>query len=71
LRSEEVVEIQEEEGEEQIEVTQDLHREKGEEVSTEASSAWTPIPKLPRGHESSLLGLLDKQNEVIKVEKLF
>jgi hypothetical protein len=39
LRSEEVVEIQEEEGEEQIEVTQDLHREKGEEVSTEASSA--------------------------------
>jgi hypothetical protein len=71
LRSKEMVENQEEEGEKQIEVTQDLHREKGKEVSTEASSAATPISKLPRGHESSLLGLLDNQTKVIKVEKLF
>jgi len=71
LRSEEVVENHEEEGkDEQIEVTHDLHREKGKEVSTEASSASTLIPKLPKGHESSLLGPLDKQTEVIKVEKL-
>jgi hypothetical protein len=47
------------------------HQEKSKEVSTEASSASTPIPILPRGHESSLLGLLDEQTEVIKVEKLF
>jgi hypothetical protein len=40
-------------------------------MSIKASSASIPIPKLPRGHESSLLVLLDKQNEVIKVEKLF
>jgi len=40
LRSEEVVKNHEKEGkEEQIEVTHDLHREKGKEVSTEASSA--------------------------------
>jgi hypothetical protein len=71
LRSEEVVENHEEEGkEEQIEVTHDLHREKSKEVSIEASSASTPIPELPRGHESSLLGLLDEQTEVIKVEKI-
>lgn len=71
LRSEEVVENQEEEGKkEQIEVTQNLHREKGKEVSTEASSASTPILELPRGHESSQLGLLDEHTEVIKVEKL-
>jgi hypothetical protein len=71
LWSEEVVANQEEEGkEEQIEVTNDLHREKGKEVSTEASSASTPIPELPRGHESSLLGILDEQTKVIKVEKL-
>jgi len=56
--------------EEQIEVIQDLHWEKGKEVSTEASLASTPIPELPRGHESSLLGLLDEQTAVIKVEKL-
>jgi hypothetical protein len=37
-------------------------------VSTEASS--TPIPELPRGHENSLLLLLDEQTKVIKVEKL-
>jgi len=67
-----VVENHKKEGkEEQIEVTHDLHQEKGKEVSTEAYSASTPIPELPRGHESSLLGLLDKQIEVIKVEKLF
>jgi len=71
LRSEEVVENHEEEGkEEQIEVTHDLHREKSKEVSIEAFSASTPIPELPRGHESSLLGLLDEQTEVIKVEKI-
>jgi hypothetical protein len=36
LRSEEVAENQEEEGkEEQIEVTRDLHQEKGKEVSIE------------------------------------
>jgi len=40
LRSEKVVKNHEKEGkEEQIEVTHDLHREKGKEVSTEASSA--------------------------------
>jgi len=71
LRSEEVIKKHEEEGkEEQIEVIQDLHREKGKEVSTEASSASIPIPELPRGHESSLLGILDEQTKVIKVEKL-
>jgi hypothetical protein len=71
FRSEEVVENHEEEGkEEQIEVTQDPHWEKGNEVSIEASSASTPIPELPKGHENSLLLLLDEQNEVIKVEKL-
>jgi hypothetical protein len=71
LRSEEVVENHKEEGkEEQIEVTYDLHQEKGKEVSIEVSSASTPIPELPRGHENSLLLLLDEQTEVIKVEKL-
>jgi hypothetical protein len=55
---------------EQIEVTQDPHWEKSKEVSTEASSASTIIPELPRGHENSLLVLLDEQTEVIKVEKL-
>jgi hypothetical protein len=56
--------------EEQIEITHDLHKEKGKEVSTEVSSASTPILELPRGHENSLLLLLDEQTEVIKVEKL-
>jgi hypothetical protein len=70
LRSEEVVENHKEEGKEQIEVTNDLHREKGKEVSTEASSTSTSIPELPRGHDNSLLLLLDEQTEVIKVEKL-
>jgi len=71
LRSEEVVKNHDEEGkEEQIEVTQDPHWEKGNGVSTEVSSASTPIPELSRGHENSLLILLDEQNDVIKVEKL-
>jgi len=71
LRSEEVVENHKEEGnEEQIEVTNDLHRENGKEVSTEASSTSTSIPELPRGHESSLLLILDEQTVVIKAEKL-
>jgi len=71
LRSEEVVENHKEEGkEEQIEVTHDLQWEKGKKVSTEASSTLTPIPELPRSHESSLLGPLDEQTEVIKIEKL-
>jgi hypothetical protein len=71
LRSEEVVENQEEDGnDKQIEVTHDLDQEKGKEVSTKASSALTPIPELPRCHESSLLGPLDEQTEVIKAEKL-
>jgi hypothetical protein len=57
LRSEEVVENHEEKGKgEQIEVTHDLHREKGKKVSTGASSTSTHIPKLPRDHESSRLG---------------
>jgi hypothetical protein len=71
LRSEEVVENHKEEGkEEQMEVTHDLHREKGKEVSTEVSSASTPIPELPRGHENNLLLLLDEQTVVTKAEKL-
>jgi len=39
-------------------------------VSTEASLASTPIPELPRGHENSLLLLLDEQTVVIEAEKL-
>jgi uncharacterized protein YegL len=39
-------------------------------VSTEASSASTPIPELPRGHENCLLLLLDEQTMVIKAEKI-
>jgi len=71
LRSEEVVKNHDEEGnDEQIEVTQDPHWEKGNRVSTVVSSASTTIPELPRGHENSLLLLLDEQTEVIKVEKL-
>jgi hypothetical protein len=38
-------------------------------VSTKATLALTPILELPRGHVNSLLLLLDKQTEVIKVEK--
>ena len=36
-----------EQNEEQIEVPQDLHREKGKEESTEASSSSPPIPEMP------------------------
>jgi hypothetical protein len=77
----EVVEIQgEEKKEEQIEALQALHRKKGEEVSTEAPSSPTLIletpyePRasiacdLPRGQESSLLGILEEQKETIKLE---
>jgi len=70
LRSEEVENQEQDGNDKQIEVTHDLHQEKGKEVSTEASSALTHIPELPRCHESSLLGPLDEQTEVIKVEKL-
>jgi hypothetical protein len=57
--------------EEQIEAPEALHRAKGEEVSTEVPSSSTLILEMPykprasiaydltRGHESSLLGLLE------------
>jgi len=80
MKNEEVVETHVEEmKEEQIEAPQALHRAKGAEVSTEAPSSTlileTPYePRvsiaydLPRGHESSFLGLLEEQKETIKVE---
>jgi hypothetical protein len=61
----------EERKEEQIEAPQALHRAKGEEVSTEALSSPTLILEtpyepgahiacdVPRGQESSLLGILE------------
>jgi hypothetical protein len=70
----------EEINEKQIEAPQALHRAKGEEVSTQAPSSSTLIletpyePRasiaydLPRGQESSFLGLLEEQKETIKVE---
>jgi hypothetical protein len=70
----------EERKEQQIEAPQALNRAKGEEVSTEAPSSFTLILKtpyeprvpiacvLPRGQESSLLGILEEQKETIKVE---
>jgi hypothetical protein len=70
----------EERKEEQIEAPQALHRAKGEEVSTEAPSSPTLILEtpyepqapiacdLPRGQESSLLGILEEQKETIKIE---
>jgi hypothetical protein len=70
----------EERNEEQIEAPQALHWVKGEEVSTEAPLSSTLIletpyePRahiacdLPRGQESSLLGILEEQKETIKVE---
>jgi len=70
----------EERKEEQIEAPQALHWAKREEVSTEALSSPTLIletpyePRahiacdLPRGQESSLLGILEEQKETIKVE---
>jgi hypothetical protein len=81
MKNGEVVETYvEERKEEQIEAPQALHRPKGKEVSTEAPSLSTLILKtpyeprasiaydLPRGQESSLLGLLEEQKETIKVE---
>jgi len=81
MKNGEVVETHmEERNEEQIEAPQALHRAKGEEVSTEAPSSSTLIlempyePRapiaygLPRGQESSLLGLLEEQKETIEVE---
>lgn len=64
----------------QIEAPQALHRAKGEEVSTKAPSSSTLILEtsyelqasiaydLPRGQESSFLGLLEEQKQTIKVE---
>jgi hypothetical protein len=81
MKNGEVVETHmKERKEEQIEAPQALHRAKGEEVSTEVPSSSTliletpyepraPIAyELPRGQESSLLGLLEEQKETIKVE---
>jgi hypothetical protein len=81
MKDREVVETHgEERKEEQIEAPQALHRAKGEEVSTEAHISSTLIldtpyePRapiacdLPRGQESSLLGILEEQKETIKVE---
>jgi len=63
-----------------IEAPQALHQAEGEEVSTEAPSSSilileTPCePRasiaydLPRGQESSLLGLLEEEKETIEVE---
>jgi hypothetical protein len=81
MKNGEVVETHvEERKEEQIEAPQALHRAKGEEVSTETPSSSTLILKtayeprapiaydLPRGQESSFLGLLEEQKETIKVE---
>jgi hypothetical protein len=81
MKNGEVVETHvEERKEEQIEAPQALHRAKGEEVSTKAPLSSTLILKtpyeprasiacdLPRGQESSLLGILEEQKETIKVE---
>jgi hypothetical protein len=81
MKDGEVVETHgEERKEEQIEASQALHRAKGEEVSTEAPSSPTLILEtpyepqapiacdLPRGQESSLLGILEEQKETIKVK---
>jgi hypothetical protein len=65
---------------EQIEAPQVLHRAKGEEVSSEAPLSSTLILEtpyepqapiaydLPRGQDSSLLGLLEVQKKTIEVE---
>jgi hypothetical protein len=81
MKNGEVVKTQMEEmKEEQIKAPQALHRAKGEEVSTEAPSSSTLILEtpyesqasivydLPRCQESSFLGLLEEQQETIKVE---
>jgi hypothetical protein len=83
MKDGEVVETHvEERKEEQIQAPQALHREKGEEVSTEAHSSPTFILEtpyepqapiacdLPRGQESSLLGILEEQKETTKVENI-
>jgi len=84
MNNREVVEIQGgEKKEEHIEAPLALHRAKGEEVSTKAHISSTLIldtpyePRapiacdLPRGQESSLLGILEEQKETIKVENFF
>jgi hypothetical protein len=80
MKNREVVETHVEEMDEQIEAPQALHQAKGKEVSTEAHSSSTLILEtpyepqasiaydLPKGQESSLLGLLEEQKETIKVE---
>jgi hypothetical protein len=80
MKNGEVVETHMEEmKEDQIEAPQALHRAKGEEVSTETPSSTLILEMpyelrasiayyLPRGQESSLLGLLEEQKETIKVE---
>lgn len=81
MKNGEVVETHmEERKEDQIEAPQALHRVKGEEVSTEAPSSSTLILEtsyepqapisydLPRGQESSLLGLLEERKETIEVK---
>jgi uncharacterized coiled-coil protein SlyX len=81
MKNGEVVETHgEERKEEQIDVPQALHQGKCEEVSTEAPSSSTLILEtpyepqapvaydLPRGQESSFLGILEEQKETIKVE---
>jgi hypothetical protein len=81
MKNVEVVETHVEEmKEEQIESPQALHLAKGEEVSTEAPSSSTLVLEapyesrasiaydLPRGQESSFLGLFEEQKETIKVE---
>jgi hypothetical protein len=84
MKNGEVVKTQVEEmKEEQIEAPQALHLAKGKEVSTEAPSSSTLFLEmpyepqasiaydLPRGQESSFLGLLEEQKETIKVENFF
>jgi hypothetical protein len=81
MKNGEVVETHMEEmKDEQINAPQALHGAKGEEVSTEAPSSSTLILEtpyepqapiaydLPRGQESSLLGLLEEKKETIEVE---
>jgi hypothetical protein len=81
MKNGEVVETHvEERNEEQIEAPQALPRVEGKEVSTEAPSSSTLILEtpyesqapiaydLPRGQESSLLGLLEEKKETIEVE---
>jgi hypothetical protein len=67
LRSEEVVENHvEERKEEQIEAPHDLHREKGKEVSTKASSPSPPILEMPYEPRARIL-----VHDSLPDEKLF